>query len=140
MKERLKSVEEVLDAFTKIGKAPGVVGIDTSGWESNKLRETYGDKTAWYMLYNPPFGEVLHSITDLGEKGPLWESFAIVKGFETSHWLHFLSEEFPNGMPCETDSPCKPDECYNRKWFAYRIKDMTPYLMQGKKIPEFYDG
>lgn len=129
MKEPMTSYEEILKAFDILGKDDhvGLHGITCTPQELEKAY--YGAR--WYLLYNPPFGNVLNVTYDLGKKGLLWESFANVDGDER-HWVHYEYKKWgsPRLWSQSEPSPDKPDEVIGKQWYAYRVPDLNPYLVQ----------
>lgn len=135
MKEPLTSYEEILRAFSVLGKGAHV-GLHSITCTPEELERAYlGAK--WYLLYNPPFGNVLQVVHDLGEQGLLWESFANVDGDER-HWVHYDYErwESPRLWSQMVPSPDKPDEVIGKQWYAYRVPDLNPYLVQKQNREE----
>lgn len=127
----LTSVEMVRQAFSLVGKPENKLGIDDSAWTDAEFEAVYKD-TVWMLLFNPPYGGVLHAMTDLNKgQGFLWESFAIVENREERHSLHFPFEKWPDPIywSDDTPSPGKPHQIFGKAWCAYRTKNMTPYLI-----------
>lgn len=135
MKEPMSSYEEIRNTFLILGKDDhvGLHGISCSAQE---LESAY-QGARWYLLYNPPFGNVLNVTCEIGEEGLLWESFANVDGDER-HWVHYEYEKWPQPRLWRQDqsSPDKPDEVIGKQWYAYRIEDLNPYLVQNHKTGE----
>ena len=88
----------------------------------------------WYILYNPPFGNVLNVTIEQEGEGLLWESFANVDGDER-HWVHYTYEKWDNPRlwSQQEPSPDKPDEVIGKQWYAYRVSDPNPYLVCVKR-------
>ena len=131
MKQKIYAIQDVKEAFAKIGKASCPVSVPTDHWDDALFLEKYKN-TTWYLLFNPKFGYVLNALTDLGgENGLFWESFAIVDDIPV-HWLHFLYERYENPLLWYEESiqSIKPDEVYGKHWYAYKIHEMLPYLMR----------
>lgn len=129
MKEPMTSYEEILKTFDILGKDDHV-GLHGITCTAQELEQAYRG-ARWYLLYNPPFGNVLNVTYDLGEKGLLWESFANVDGDER-HWVHYEYEKWdsPRLWSQSEPSPDKPDEVIGKQWYAYRVPDLNPYLVQ----------
>lgn len=126
---KIESAQEFRESFAVIGK-DAHIDVDTFEWTLESFAEKYAGATS-YMLFNPLFGNVLHLLTDLDkEEGLLWETFANVDG-EQRHWLHFLYEKWPNPRLWSQAyvSQDKPDEVIGRQWYAYRIDNMSPFLL-----------
>ena len=49
----------------------------------------------WYILYNPPFGNVLNVTIEQEGEDLLWENFANVDG-DGWHWVHYTYEKWDN--------------------------------------------
>ena len=120
--------ESLMRCFAVLGK-DGHVGVGGVECTPDDMAERY-EKANCYLLYNPPVGIVMN-ITVETEEGLLWESFANVDGDER-HWIHYEFPKWENGREWSQSfrSPDKPDEVIGKKWFAYRVPDMTPYLCQ----------
>ena len=132
MKQKLNSYSEILNAFSILGKGShvGMHGITCTLAE---LEAAYPNAN-WYMLYNPPFGNVLNVTMEQEGEGLLWESFANVDGDER-HWVHYTYEKWdnPRQWSQQEPSPDKPDEVIGKQWYAYRVSDPNPYLVCVKR-------
>lgn len=129
MKEPITSYDEILKTFAILGKDEHI-GLHAVSCTPEELKKAY-QGASWYLLYNPPFGNVLNVVCDLGERGLLWESFANVDGDER-HWVHYEYEKWgsPRLWSQMEPSPDKPDEVIGKQWYAYRVADLNPYLIQ----------
>lgn len=126
-KKKLTSCEDVIACFAILGKDDHV-GMHDITVTAAELEKSYEGANFW-LLYNPPFCNVLNTTIETEEDGLVWESFANVDGDER-HWVHFLYEKWPEGRMWrqDHDSPDKPDEVLGKQWYAYRIADKNPYL------------
>lgn len=135
MKQPLATSAQILASFDILGKDEhvGFHGITVT---QEELQAAYPN-AKWYLIYNPPFGNVLNMVCEMEGKGILWESFANVDGDER-HWLHFEQEEWENPRLWSQDKPSfdKPDEVIGIQWYAYRVPEPNPYLCQLHKSKE----